>query len=172
MVDNEVKTTENVETVEQTTDNKFEVPESFKEKFKDNPDKAIEQLYKAQHTIVKQKTAEKQEPDVETKGMWRDDLEKFYKEQKFFEENSHLSEHKEQILEFTSKGIDFEDAKALIERKDPTIQNRAIAKQTNFTSWEPDFQISSYTQEQLENMSQKEYEKIKSLQEQGKVTIT
>lgn len=65
MVNNEVNVEEtNVET---TKENKFEVPESFKEKFKDNPDKAIEQLYKAQHTIVEQKKAEKKEEPAETK---------------------------------------------------------------------------------------------------------
>lgn len=173
MVHEEVKTTDNVDTVEnkETTENKFEVPESFKEKFRDNPDKAIEQLYKAQHTIIEQKKAEKQEPSVETKGMWRDELEKFYQEKKFFEENSHLSEHKEQILELTSKGIDFDDAKVLIERKDPTIQNRANAQKTNFTSGESSFDSRSFTKQELGEMSQSEYNKARDLIEAGKATI-
>jgi len=59
MVDNEVIVEEtNVD----TTENKFEVPESFKEKYSENPDKAIEELYKAQHKIVEQKKAEKKTP--------------------------------------------------------------------------------------------------------------
>ena len=57
MVNTEVNVEETK--VDATSENKFEVPESFKEKFKDNPDKAIEQLYKAQHTIINSKKAEK-----------------------------------------------------------------------------------------------------------------
>lgn len=61
-------------------------------------------------------------------------MEKFYAKKKFFEENPALQEHEKEILDFTSKGLSFEDARLLVERKDPTIQNRAIAQKTNFTA--------------------------------------
>jgi len=168
MVDNEVIVEEtNVD----TTENKFEVPESFKEKYSENPDRAIEELYKAQHKIVAQKKADKVVNTTETTGNNKEDFNKFYQEQRFFEENKHLEEHKDYILELTSKGNSFEDAKYLAEKKDPTIQNRATAQKTNFTSWTPDFSQTSYTQAELASKSQSEYNHIMKLREQGKAII-
>ena len=153
MVDNEVKVEEtNVD----TTENKFEVPESFKDKYSENPDKAIEELYKAQHKIVEQKKAEKKNPvTTETAWLSKEDLDKFYQEKRFFEENKYLEEHKEDILSFTSKGLSFEDARLLVEKKDPTIQNRAIAQKSNFTSGTPDFSSDTYSMEQLAEIGKK-----------------
>ena len=169
MVDNEVKVEEtNVD----TTENKFEVPESFKDKYSENPDKAIEELYQAQHKIVEQKKAEKKNPvTTETAWLSKEDLDKFYQEKRFFEENKYLEEHKEDILSFTSKGLSFEDARLLVEKKDPTIQNRAIAQKTNFTSGIPDFKQSTYTHDELANLPQNEYNKVMDLKTQGKVNI-
>tara|TARA_R110000868_G_C10959678_1_gene768379 strand:+ start:3589 stop:3726 length:138 start_codon:yes stop_codon:yes gene_type:complete len=45
-----------------------------------------------------------------------------------------MEEYKEQLSEFTSKGNSLEDAKYLLEKNDPTIANRKIANQTNFTA--------------------------------------
>lgn len=152
MVDNEVIVEE---TTVETTENKFEVPESFKEKYTENPDRAIEELYKAQHKIVEQKKADKKTAVSETAWLWKDDLENFYQEKRFFEDNKHLEEHREDILKLTSKGNSLEDAKYLMERKDPTIQNRATAQNSNFTSWTPDFNSDTYTMEQLADIGKK-----------------
>lgn len=160
------------ETNVDTTENKFEVPESFKDKYSENPDKAIEELYKAQHKIVEQKKAEKKNPVTnETAWLSKEDLDKFYQEKRFFEDNKYLEEHKEDILWFTSKGLSFEDAKLLVEKKDPTIQNRATAQKTNFTSGTPDFKQSTYTHDELVNLPQNEYNKVMELKKQGKVNI-
>jgi hypothetical protein len=57
-----------------------------------------------------------------------------YAAEEFFKANNDLVEHKETLTELVSKGNSWEDAKFLLERKDPTIANRKIANQTNFTA--------------------------------------
>ena len=96
-----------------------------------------------------------------------------YAAEEFFKANNDLVEHKETLTELVSKGNSWEDAKFLLERKDPTIANRKIANQTNFTAWEPaNLEKTSFTQDELKGLSQIEYNKVMSLKEQGKVQFT
>lgn len=165
---NEVeKSTENI----QVENNGFVIPESFRAKYAENPDLAIEDLYKAQHKIVQQKKAQKEQSSESTTWMSRDQLEKFYEEKKFFETNPDLTDYREQLNEFTSKWLSFDDAKALLERKDPTIANRKIANKTNFTSWVASNWPVTFSRQQLEDMSLEEYKKAKTMIKDGKATF-
>jgi hypothetical protein len=73
----------------------------------------------------------KAQPKTENSNfMTRED----YIAEEFFKQNSDLVEHKETLTELVEKGNSWEDAKFLLERKDPTIANRKIANQANFTA--------------------------------------
>lgn len=94
---------------------------------------------KAEAKIVDMKksvTPKEEEPNEEKpqEAMTKDQLEAFYAEKKFFENNPDMMEYKDKITEYTSKGIDFEKAKLLVEADDETIRNRKVASQMNFTS--------------------------------------
>ena len=110
---------------------------------------------------------------AEPKGLNTSELEAFYNEKKFFESNPEMSEYKDALAEYTSKWISWDKAKALVELDDPTIANRKVAKQANFTSWETPLPDSTtYSQDDLIKMPQAQYEKVMALKQEGKVVIT
>lgn len=167
----------NVETEEVETEwtKKFEVPETFKAKYSENPDLAIEELYRAQHKIVEQKKAEKKEIKVENPTLSREELEKFYAEKKFFEDKPSLLEYKDQINEFTSKGLTFSQAEKLVIDANPDISARNIAQKTNFTAWAPDYTSKNYTMEQLAEIGKRSPSKYAELIRDfkaGKINVT
>ena len=109
---------------------------------------------------------------TETPWNSSEEMEKFYNEKKFYETNPWMEEYKEQLSEFTSKGNSLEDAKYLLEKNDPTIANRKIANQTNFTAWEPaNNSKTTYTMDELKNLSQIDYNRVMELKAKGKVNI-
>ena len=139
-----------------------------------------ENLRKAEAKIVKLKQSNttavevtdepaKEEP---TASMTRDDFDKRYEERKFFENNPDLAEFKESITSYTSKWLSFDDAKMIVEKKDPTYLSREKVKQSNFTSgWMPNTDKTSYTQDEISGLSQKQYNKVIELNQAGKVDI-
>lgn len=161
-----------VQEVVEPTENKIEIPESFREKYSENPDLAIEQLYKAQHKIVEQKKAKKIEQNTPNEWLSREQLEKFYEEKKFFETNPNMLEYKDQLNDFTSKGLSFEQAKKLVIDWNPDIVARQQAQQSNFTDWTPNLTKNTYSMSELANLWQKEYNKVMKLREQWKINIT
>ncbi len=76
-------------------------------------------------------------------------------EKDFYSSNPEMSEYKDQINEFTSKGLSHEQAKRLVIDSDPTIQNRANAQNSNFTEWTSGGGVKSYSQEDLYKLGQK-----------------
>ena len=137
-------------------------------------------LRKAEARIVDMKkstTPSENEEDtsVETPTPWfnEDLFEKKYAEKEFFKANPDMAEYKEQLSEYVSKGIDWEKAKKLVELDDPTIANRKVAQQTNFTSWDnPNTEI--YTMEQLADIGKKNPSKYAKLIEDykaGKIKV-
>ena len=152
-------------------ENKFEVPESFKEKYSENPEKAIEELYKAQHKIVEQKKsapAENKHYSIEEMAEMN---RKFYEENKFFDSNPDMLEHKEKINEFTSKGLSYEQARKLVTSEDPTIESRQTAKKSNFTAGDPAITPSEFSVEDLSKMSQTDYNNAMASIDSGKAKL-
>lgn len=88
-----------------------------------------------------------------------------------FERNNPELATNEKFLEYTSKGIWYEEAKILVEHNDPTIQARQISSTTNFTDWDLGTQKTTYTQEDTAKMTPSEYKTMWTLKEQGKVII-
>ena len=134
-------------------------------------------LTKAEAKIVDMKKSTTEPSETETTkveaGLNTNELEAFYNEKKFFESNPNMSEYKDKLAEYTSKWIDWDKAKALVELDDPTIANRKVAQQANFTSWEaPLTDSTTYSQDDLINMPQAQYERVMELRQKGKVVIT
>ena len=138
------------------------------------------QLQKAEAKIVDLKKSTKEtttteetpktEPIVENNNnyMTRDD----YAKEEFFRNNPELLEHKDAISEKVSKWYSLDDAKTVLLSQDKTIEARKNTQNSNFTAWSGDYSKSSYTSDDLEKLSQREYNQVMTLQEQGKVIIT
>lgn len=134
-------------------------------------------LKKAEAKIVEMKksaTPEQVEAKEETSEapatVKPEDMEKFYEERKFFESNPDLLEHADKLKEYNSKGIGWDEAKALVELKDPTIANRKVAKKMNFTAGDIPAD-STVSNKELESMSQEDYTKARDLMKAGKLKL-
>ena len=88
-----------------------------------------ERARKAEAKIVELKQSKQEVPHIDDTF-----LDKKLEERDFFKANPEFQEHREKIVEYTSKGISFETAKAEIERLDPTIVSRKVSQHANFTS--------------------------------------
>lgn len=87
----------------------------------------------------------------------------------FIKDNPEIKDYESDIKEYTKKGISFEEAKILIERKDKTIDNRRKLSSMNVSDWEWTSFNTSYSTEEIEKMDDKAYAEFKKLQSQWKV---
>ena len=107
---------------------------------------------------------------TETATFNETDINRILDEREFFKNNQDLLEHKEEITKYTSKGLSHEDAKILITQKDPTIANRQITQQANFTTWEP-APDTTLSQEDLAKLSPDEFKKVWEKKQKGEISI-
>lgn len=98
--------------------------------------------------------------DIDVDSLINEKIAKIEAEKSFYNKNPELTEYKDKINEFTSNWYTLEHAKFAVINDDPTIQNRAVAQQSNFTNWTPDFNSWNYTQDQMANMPFAERKKI------------
>lgn len=133
---------------------------------------------KAEAKIVDIKTNQKETPKAEEaieakttvdtpNFMTREDFE----QEKFFEQNEWLLDHRDKIKEYVSKWYSLDDAKTVLLSKDKTIEARKNTQNSNFTAWTPDFNKSTYTMDDLKNLSQNEYNQVIKLKAEGKIII-
>lgn len=89
----------------------------------------------------------------------------------FISQNPHLSHLGEDFKKLTSSGgLSKEEAKLVLEQRDPTIAQRKKTESMNLASW--DFSSKQeYTIQELEDMPQDKYNQVKNLEKQGKVRI-
>lgn len=140
----------------------LKVEQAEKEKFKERAiwaEKLIEN---------KKKKAKDSQPNP---SLWEEEVRKILAEEAFYKNNPELAEHKARISELTSNGISLEVAKMQVESEDPTIANRAKARQSDFANWDAWWVMKTITQEELSEKPQKEFENIMKLSKQGKVKI-
>ncbi len=157
-------------------ENETEVPVVETETPNDTTD--YKTLHEESQTKVKelewliQKHKTKKPDKQETTWMSAEDVKAMLREEKFYETNPDMLEHREKIAEYTSKGLTETQASKLIVDEDPTIANRKTAQNTNFTAWDSAPNVSSsFTREQLENMTQREYNNAKDLIDTGKAIL-
>lgn len=132
--------------------------------------KLEERLKKAEKALVEKKKAEKA-----NKGTQGEDVEtianRIVEEREFFKNNPEYADYKDQIKELTATGkLSLEDAKLLISNK-PEFVAKAKASSMSITDGEEGSGKSVYTAAELSKLSQAEYNKVKALQQQGKVTF-
>ena len=128
-----------------------------------------EDLKKASKKIAELKSLEKQkqkEPTTltEEKLALREEV------TEFLAENKDLKEYKSEILKYREQWFTMKQAVALVENDDKTIENRKKTNSMNVTDWENSWK-STYTYDELEKMTQAEYNRVKDLQIKGKVTF-
>lgn len=140
-----------------------------------------ERAKKAEAKIVelkktpKETTPEAEPVKEEPKGMSTDDFNAMYEERKFFENNSELAEHKDTLKDLVSKGNSWEDAKFLLERRDPTIAARQNTNSMDM-SWDlytPE--KTTYTESEVEAIADKDQAAYNALMEKvdkGEAVIT
>jgi len=102
---------------------------------------------------------------------WKGDIENILNEREFYKENPNLSEYKDKINKFTSKGLTHEQAMKLVIDEDSTIAARQTTNNSNFTATTTVTEAPNYTKDDLWNMNQAEYKKAMSLVESGKATF-
>lgn len=85
----------------------------------------------------------------------------------FLANNKDLKEYKTDLIKYRKQGFTLKQAVALVENDDITIENRKKAN-LNISDWEWTWK-NVYSYDELEKMSQSDYNKIKGLQLQWKV---
>lgn len=168
MENTEVKVDE-IQNEEHTTNNNQEI--DYKSLYEEKANKVDE----LEWLIQKHKEKKKKEP------VWNNDididslLEKKLAEKDFYASNPEMSEYKEQITEFTSKGLTHEQAKRLVIDSDPTIQNRMNSQSSNFTNtdwvW---YETEVYTMEKLAEIwkaNPSKYAQLMSDYKSGKIKV-
>lgn len=158
----EVTTEDSVEVTE--TDS--EVEENYEPTLEDYQ-KERERRLKAEKKLVELKKAQKSQGSKETEEI----VEKRIRETEFYRENPEFKEYKEEISKYASKGLDIEEAAALIRGKDPSFGNKKKANEMAVTDEAGAPTKKSYTAQDLVKMSQADYNRVKALESQGKVTI-
>ena len=118
-----------------------------------------EDLKKASRKIVElKKQLKEKKVDTSTEFVTKEDL----AIDKFLVKNPELEEYKNELIEYTKKGLSLDKAKLLVENDDKTIKNRQKINSMSVSDWDAPWS-KSFTQSDLENMSQIEYEKAVSL---------
>lgn len=148
------KTEVNTNEVVANTENNQEIDyKALYEESKAEAEAKAEKVNELEGLIQKHKKKPKSE---ETKQDTNIDVEsivqKTIEKERFYAENPEMSEYKDAINEFISKGLSYSDAKVLVMRNDPTIQARKNTSNANFTDWMSWGGTKTYTQEQLANM--------------------
>lgn len=124
---------------------------------------------------IKERLAKKVEKPKASTEIDKDALYNEFKQRQdaetFISQNPHLSHLEEDFKKLTSSGwLSKEEAKLVLEKRDPTIAQRQKTESMNLASW--DFSSKQeYTIQELEDMPQDKYNQVKNLEKQGKVKI-
>ena len=89
---------------------------------------------------------------------------------KFIVKNPDLEDYKDELNKYVKMWFSLDKAKLLVENDDKTIENRRKSNSLNLTTWETTWK-KTYTTDDLEKMSQSDYNRIMDLKDKWKVTI-
>lgn len=141
----------------------------------DDYKKLEERLKKAEKALVEKKKAEKALKEKQKEVVSDEDedtrLERKLEEREFFKENPEFKGYESQLKEYTSKWISIKKAALLVKEDDPSFWNREKTLKMNLSAWESSSWTWYYTEEQLEKMSQKDYEKAMNAIVSGKAKL-
>ena len=126
---------------------------------------------KAEKTLVELKKQLKNKETTSTNTITEEELVLRDEISEFLSENKDLKEYKADLMKYAKKMLaDWDSmktairkAKALVENDDKTIENRRKTNSMNISEWESTWK-TVYSYDELEKMTQAEYNKIKALQ--------
>lgn len=126
---------------------------------------------KAEKTLVELKKQLKNKETTPTNTITEEELVLREEISEFLSENKDLKEYKADLMKYAKKMLaDWDSmktairkAKALVENDDKTIENRRKTNSLNISEWENTWK-TVYSYDELEKMTQAEYNKIKALQ--------
>ena len=126
---------------------------------------------KAEKTLVELKKQLKNKETTPTNTITEEELVLREEISEFLSENKDLKEYKADLMKYAKKMLaDWDSmktairkAKALVENDDKTIENRRKTNSLNISEWESTWK-TVYSYDELEKMTQAEYNKIKALQ--------
>lgn len=133
--------------------------------------KTLKRIEKAESLTVAQKKKlkelESKSSDTPSDIMTKAD----YAMEKFLDKNPELSEYTKELSEYTKKGLSLEDAKTLVLNSDKAKQNREKTNSLGLSDWEPSFNRTSISKDELSKLSQSEYNKVMADVDSGKVKL-
>lgn len=124
-----------------------------------------ERLKKAESTLVDYK---KKAKNIDTNGeiLTKQDLEIV----RFIDKNPEYEWKETEIKTLLKKWLDMKQVAKLIE-PDKTLENRERTQSASISAWESWWSQAKYSIEELEKLSQKEYEKVMDLADKWQVVI-
>ena len=117
---------------------------------------------KAEKTLVELKKQLKNKEATPTNTLTEEKLALREELTEFLADNKDLKEYKSELLKYREQWFTMKQAVALVENDDKTIENRRKST-INISEWETTWK-TVYSYDELEKMSQSEYNKIKALQ--------
>ena len=154
--DNDIKSSSEDDTEEEVTYDDYHTERQKREK-------AEKTLVKYKRQLKEMKANNTQtDSDVLTKTD--------YKIMSFIKDNPTYNWCETQFKDYLSKGLSFDEAKKLVE-PNKALENRQKLKSSSITGGETSNTKTSYTQAELENMSQAEYNKVMDLVDNWKASI-
>lgn len=117
---------------------------------------------KAEKTLVELKKQLKNKEATPTNTLTEEKLALREELTEFLADNKDLKEYKSELLKYREQWFTMKQAVALVENDDKTIENRRKST-INISEWESTWK-TVYSYDELEKMSQSEYNKIKALQ--------
>jgi len=128
----------------------------------------------AEKVIEKHKKKPNSKPDDDPKPQfWDKDMNRILDERDFYAKNPDMVEYKEKLSKLTQSGdFSLEEAKWVLEKRDPTIANRNNAKNIDFTTWKPWVQSKTMTSEEFWKLSEPEFKRANEMVKNGELKIT
>lgn len=158
---NEVDTDVDYETEVDTQEDDTETPTV------DDYLKLKDRLAKAEKRLVEEKKKAKATVEKETGNfLSKED----YKLERFLDKNPGYEWKEEEIKKYMKKWLELDEIKKLVE-PDSSYANKEKTKQASITAWESGWGQTSYTKQELADMSQEKYNQVMDLKAQWKVVI-
>lgn len=159
-----------------TTDNELDIDTQDI----DNQQEDIDQIKAENERLKAQVEADKhiKERLSKKKETWTIDKEALYNEfsqrqqlESFMSANPTLLEKKEELVKLSNSGITLDEAKLIIEKRDPTIYQRKKSNDMSLIPWEAPSNSGVYTQEDMASMPPEQAQALWLKANRGEITI-
>ncbi len=119
--------------------------------------------------LAKKAEKPKSSTDIDTDSLYNE-FKKRQELESFLSNNPTLSHLEEDFKKLTSSWLSADEAKLVLEKRDPTVANRQKSESMTLTQWELPSK-TQYTKTEIEDLPQEKYNEVMRLKEQWKVSI-